>query len=244
MPACDTSLPGMGRLRFSMGSLIGVVVLIAVGLGALKSPDSWWAGLVTVAMVGVLLFAILGIAYGQGDVRRFWTGFAVFGWALLILSNPWVQNNLGGYVSPDSILWPLHEKMIRAERPSVSTQNITVWIRRGQPVWIDGEEAADDDEVVELIVKAATNNPGIAVRISADDGDAYTKLVAALNAGGLGNRLQASSFTMRPDWESFHRVGQLWLALVAACIGGFLARTCIRSPGGHDRSPEDGRHGV
>lgn len=229
----------MGKLRFSMGTLIGVVVAIGVGLGALKSANAWIADLTTAVVVGALLFAILGIAYSQGNVRRFWTGFAVFGWAFLVLNNAGFQQYVGSYMSANGVLRFLHSKMARAEAPTVTSDTISVWIRKGYPVWIDGDEAADEDAVDELMEKAASKKPGVAISVLSDDdtfaSDVYKRL-AATRAGQGGSpprsarggiAVRPAALLLRPDDRTFRRVGVPLLSLLFALIGGILARTCF-----------------
>lgn len=72
--------------RNSIAGLMAVVVLVAVGFAALKNPSEIWASCLFSLTVGLLLLALLGVAFGSGDRRMFWAGFSVFGWGYLILA--------------------------------------------------------------------------------------------------------------------------------------------------------------
>lgn len=64
--------------RFSIRSLMVLIVTSAVGLAALRNANELWAGmlmLLTLAAVGV---AILGAVIMRGRERAWWLGFAVF----------------------------------------------------------------------------------------------------------------------------------------------------------------------
>jgi hypothetical protein len=76
----------MRKLRFNIASLLGVVLLVAVGLGALREAnDTWDSGLFTLTLV-VLLVSVLLAVHRGGARRAFWIGFALFGCCYLALS--------------------------------------------------------------------------------------------------------------------------------------------------------------
>ncbi len=74
----------MRRPRFTISSLMVLVLSVAVWFAALRNPTPLWASAAYTLMLGLLLFSLLGIAYRRGDKQRFWLGFALFGWAHLI----------------------------------------------------------------------------------------------------------------------------------------------------------------
>jgi hypothetical protein len=71
------------RPRFSILGLMAVILLVALGLAALKSPSELRASLVFTATVFVLLTATLGVLLDRSPAL---TGFALFGWASLLLA--------------------------------------------------------------------------------------------------------------------------------------------------------------
>ena len=73
----------MSRRRFTITGLMAVVLFLAVGMAALKNPTELWASAIFTAVLGLLLFAVLGVSFGRGAVRRHWAGFGVFGWGYL-----------------------------------------------------------------------------------------------------------------------------------------------------------------
>ena len=76
----------MSRIRFTIGSLLGVIVVLGVVLAALKeSSDLWESGIFSVTLV-VLLASILLAVHRTESRRAFWLGFALFGWSYLGLS--------------------------------------------------------------------------------------------------------------------------------------------------------------
>ena len=73
------------RLRFSIMGLMALVLTVAIGFAALRNPSELWASALFTLAVGLLCVAVLGVAFRHGHKRQFWMGFAVFGWAYLIL---------------------------------------------------------------------------------------------------------------------------------------------------------------
>jgi hypothetical protein len=76
----------MRRIRFTIASLLVVVLVLALGFAALReSNEPWESGLFTITLA-VLLTSILLAIHRTESRRAFWTGFALFGWTYLALS--------------------------------------------------------------------------------------------------------------------------------------------------------------
>ena len=73
----------MRSVRFSIAGLMGVVLITAIGLAALRSPSHTWAGVLLLATLAALCIAVIGAFCRTGAERGGWIGFAVFGWAYL-----------------------------------------------------------------------------------------------------------------------------------------------------------------
>jgi len=76
----------MARLfQFSVRGLLWAVTFLAVGIAALLNANGLWQG----AMWGLALYAltaaVLLVLYRREEKRAFWLGFAVFGFAYLLL---------------------------------------------------------------------------------------------------------------------------------------------------------------
>ena len=68
----------MRTVRFSIAALMAVVLIVALGLAALRNSSATWAGVTFLLTCAVLCLAIVGIVC-DGDVRRaWWLGFALF----------------------------------------------------------------------------------------------------------------------------------------------------------------------
>ena len=76
----------MKRFRFSIASLLILVLFVAVAVAALRaSTDAW-----DISVFGLTLLMFLTsvlLAVHRTDLRRpYWLGFALFGWAYLVAS--------------------------------------------------------------------------------------------------------------------------------------------------------------
>jgi hypothetical protein len=76
----------MTRLRFNIGTLLAIVLFLAIGFAALReATDLWDSGVFTLTSV-VLLVGVMLSVHRTGKGRAFWLGFALFGWAYLVAS--------------------------------------------------------------------------------------------------------------------------------------------------------------
>jgi hypothetical protein len=85
----------MGRFRVSTAGLMALMIPLALGLAALQSATQLWVNIVYNLVVAVLLIATYKAKCSQGVGGVWWTGFAAFGWAHLVLGllgMPWGQH--------------------------------------------------------------------------------------------------------------------------------------------------------
>ena len=75
----------MHRVRFSLASLIALIVIVAVGCAALRNPSYLVASALLMVTMVILLLGIVGVVYSTGQGRAFLLGFVLFGWAHLLL---------------------------------------------------------------------------------------------------------------------------------------------------------------
>jgi hypothetical protein len=76
----------MRKFRFSIGGLMAVVLVLAIGFAALRNASQTWAGLMFLLTCGVLGLAVVGAVCRREAERAWWLGFAVFGWGYMILA--------------------------------------------------------------------------------------------------------------------------------------------------------------
>ncbi len=76
----------MKRIRFSIASLLVLVLLVAVGFAALReSNDLWESGVFTLTLAALVISILLALHRTESR-RAFWIGFALFGWIYLGLT--------------------------------------------------------------------------------------------------------------------------------------------------------------
>ena len=76
----------MRPVRFHIGTLVLVVLLLGIGLAALRQSDEPWdSGLFSITLI-FLSTSILLALHRTGSSRAFWLGFALFGWIYVGLS--------------------------------------------------------------------------------------------------------------------------------------------------------------
>jgi hypothetical protein len=90
-------------IRFSIAGLMGLVLVAAIGLAALRTGSEAWAGVMLLLTCGVLALAVVGVFCGAPSERSWWLGFALFGWGYLALAF-WSLNH-GGSPSLPTLVW-------------------------------------------------------------------------------------------------------------------------------------------
>jgi WD40 repeat protein len=85
----------MRRFRFSIATLLLIVLFVAVAVAALRgATDLWDSGTFGLTLLALLTAVLLGV-HRTGDRRAFWVGFALFGWAYLVASTvPSIETRL------------------------------------------------------------------------------------------------------------------------------------------------------
>ncbi len=87
------SVEPMRRYRDSIVGLMGVVLVSAVGIAALRHSTVAWVGAIDLLTRAILGLAVVKAIYVRGPARAGWLGFAVFGWGFLGLVMPRMQED-------------------------------------------------------------------------------------------------------------------------------------------------------
>ncbi|MDB5350671.1 MAG: hypothetical protein JWN86_1918 [Planctomycetota bacterium] len=190
----------MKRPRFTIASILVVVVLVAVGLAALRAAtDAWDVGLFGITVL-ILLTAVLGAVHRPDRPRAFWLGFALFGWVYLVASLiPAIENRLPTGMG----LMLLDSKMPRVNNPTGLA-------------FID----MDSDGGVDLYVTGASGQvkPSLLKTNSTWTSQAQRRSSIAFYRGLVGSGRSS---------ESFLRIGHSLVALLMAFGGGVISRTMV-----------------
>jgi hypothetical protein len=86
----------MPPFRISLAALMAIIAVIALGLAGMTSASSFWTASAATVTLGLLLAAPLSAWLSDGSDRAASAGFALFGWAYLLLVNwDWVGGQFG-----------------------------------------------------------------------------------------------------------------------------------------------------
>jgi hypothetical protein len=217
-----------------MAALMAAVGIAAAALAALKSANVFWRSVVSAFVIGLLLFAVLGCIHSSGAVRRFWSGVALFGWAYLALVYvPSLQNNVGAYMPTEYFLQWAYPRMSQVGAPVASSEHVSLWLNSNGQIFIDGIEATDDEEIVQLSGKAIGQknwqriflfhdpNYGQSTQMELD------RLTTLLTGRGLKIAGRASA-PISPKYDDFACIGRFLTAPITGLIGGLLAQFFLR----------------
>ena len=76
----------MTRSRFTIAQLMTLILLVGFGFAALRNANQLWASATyTIAIISILAALLFAFA-NKGKARMTSAGFAVFGWAYLLIS--------------------------------------------------------------------------------------------------------------------------------------------------------------
>lgn len=76
----------MRRPKFTIASLLGIVLFLGIGLAALRAANDAWDSGVFGVTLSMLLISVLLVIHRTEARRAYWIGFALFGWSYLVLS--------------------------------------------------------------------------------------------------------------------------------------------------------------
>jgi hypothetical protein len=211
----------MKRVRFSIATLLGAVLLVALSIAALReATDAWDSGLFGLTLLALLTGVLLAV-HRSGKKRAFWLGFALFGVAYIAGSMiPQIEGRLPtskGLAYVDSL---------------VPGRAATVTFR------IVGPGSAGTTNTVTAI-EGLTVSSGWSTGANNPQGGGTVwfenSLAGALTAGPYGTSV------------NFIRIGHSILALVFALLGGWLSsylfargRTRPEERGGASELPSAG----
>jgi hypothetical protein len=75
----------MPKASFRLSTLFLFIIVAGVGFAAVGSSSEFWAGFIFHSAVAILAVASVKARYARGRAGAWWFGFAVFGWAHLLL---------------------------------------------------------------------------------------------------------------------------------------------------------------
>jgi hypothetical protein len=182
--------------RFSIGSLLMLIAIVAVGMAALRYPSPLWASTIYTVAAVVLIAGVSNAILGRGARRAYWIGFALFGGAYFFLA--FFTNQL------------LTETILDLIYPHVSLHS-----PQAAPILIDSLVALSP------ATSGPTSTPPLTFYPPPSPGasawDHWTK--PDYNTGAL-----PIDFSVRFSSVSFRKIGHSLATLLAATLGGIFVR--------------------
>ncbi len=221
----------MKRFRFTIGSLLGVILVLGVGFAALRqSTDLWDSGLFTLTLAALAISILLAV-HRTEKRRAFWLGFALFGWIYLGLSLvPSIESRL---ITSRAL------RYVDSKMPKSHTQGLAYF-------------DFDNDGRMDLYV-ANNSQPSAVYRNRGNGTFANVTSAAGSNGGWFSNDFLVTTPTgSRGTTENFVRPAtRSWLSWQRSPVGCFfslLFRQGVASQIQHDSVHRDCRrrenHGV
>ncbi|MDB5352859.1 MAG: hypothetical protein JWN86_4106 [Planctomycetota bacterium] len=188
--------------RFSIAGLMVVVLVSGVAVAALKNASDAWAGVLLLLTLLLLGISLLGILHRRGGARAFWQGFAIFGWGYLVLSQaPWIADQVGPRLPTTQLLAYAHEKA----HPSPETRGTFQFVAQ-----LTGNSQVQTPQATVTLGTPPSGN----------------LIVSGVNRPAPAVPVQTLSFLSitQTNLEQFKHVGHCLFTLLAALIGGGIAR--------------------
>jgi hypothetical protein len=190
----------MHRFRFNIASLLGVILVLGVGIAALReSSDLWESGVFSLTLAALLISIVLAVHRTESK-RAFWIGFALFGWFYLGFALvPSIESRLITTKSLAYVRSKVFERSLKitkvrhsGNRRLVSWMSLESKTRRVQSVVFspNGNQLATSSQENVRVWDVATGR---------------------LLGGWSGTT------------ENFVRIGHSLLSLIAAILGGYLS---------------------
>jgi hypothetical protein len=202
--------------RFSISGMMALILILAVGLAALRNANSIWAKMRPLAALGMVLGAVIL----RGGERAWSGGFACFAGVYLAFAvGPLLSARFQSRMGTTEVLRQLYERMHVDEPGRASTQKS---LRR---------------LAILMAVRSAQ-----ARSVAQETGDPSI-LVASRQFGYL-DRQVAKFQIAAPLYEEFQRVGHSLFAVLAGLAGGMVAgslyarRARRNASRGHDPTPD------
>jgi hypothetical protein len=113
---------------FTILSLMGYVVILAVGLAALRNANAYWAGAVLAVTLILFLTAVLGAIYSSGQARAGWLGFSIFGFAYLSATcSSLLPGRISAQLPTSELIYYVHEQV----KPTAQAMSVMAKDRLG-----------------------------------------------------------------------------------------------------------------
>jgi hypothetical protein len=210
--------------RFSIGSILAVIAILAVALAALRTPSYFWANVTSSLALAAIVVAIINVVYGRGAGRAFWLGFALCGGIYFgICSIPGLRESICPRLVTEVALDLLYPHL----SPPGGTPAVT-WTTAFVMPSVPGGYVAPGQTTIFPdwtytwnVANPAPNPPNGAITMPAPPTSQWAAWTAPDRSVGVGYPIGT---VLLSSSEAYRRIGHSMFALVAGVLGGTYAR--------------------
>jgi hypothetical protein len=202
--------------RYSIGSLLMLIAIVAVGLAALRSPSPLWASTTYTVAAVVLIGGVSNAILGNGARRAYWLGFSLFGGAYFFLT---LGSNRLATESMLDLLYPHLTRQV--PQATLGALPAPIAFAPAPPPASGGTPVQVTFYAPTQISNGSVGTPPVisypAAAVSA--WDHWTK-----PDRDIGEYIIPTDFSSRFSSVSFRQIGHSLAALLAATLGGIFVR--------------------
>jgi hypothetical protein len=191
----------MKRVRFTVASLLGLVLFAAVGTAALRAATDLWDSIVFSATVLVLLAAVLLAVHRTERKRAYWLGFALVGWVYLGVS----------------LVPPVASRLLTTAALGAVGEKLRQTVGNGMAF-------GDFDSDGHMDIFVANTNGTITTLYQNKGNGTFVDVTAGSGLNAAKSFQTALAIAPGGSPENFVRIGHSLFALVLAFLGGHLSR--------------------
>jgi hypothetical protein len=213
--------------RFPIRSVMLLILVLAVGLSALKYADQSWAGLMLLMALVASGVGILGTIVLQGQERAWWIGFSVFASGYLALTfTPVISTEIGAKLPTTQLLTYVHSQVISdgAGRNAFRASLIQYQRTRRQLLASEDQAKGPSDPALDPIrTTLMTNWQNIRKNATLAKVASPSATIFDTNISLPSGTTWRSMLPGAANLEAFQQIGHALFAILAGLIGGTVA---------------------
>jgi hypothetical protein len=213
--------------RFSILGAMGLILVCAVGLAALRNANELWAGVVVLVTMALLGSALLGVIHQQGTDRAWWLGFGVFTGGYLLLSlGPWFSEHIQPTLATTQLLEYVHLHVTSAPVPHSSNLRALQNRRESLSAGLAKAKKISRSASDPALKRRQRELDSVDIQIAQIQGYPASRTAIIPSVAGAPAAPPNAWQTVLPgaaNYDQFLRVGHCLFALLAGLVGAFIS---------------------